>query len=338
LNLALAFAARIGYPVVVKPAAGVRGIGVVTNISNEEELREAFDLYARNPLGLDDLIVEQHVSGEDYRIVVVGDEVVSAIRREPASITGDGVHSVADLILFKNRIRTLNPHLRKRLIQYDDAARQLLLRANLALLSVPSEGQLLQLAYSNNISRGGDSIEVVDQLHPSIRNAAIRAVKAIPALEFCGLDFLLEDHTKPLHEQNAAVIELNAHGAIGTGQYPIWGTPRNVARMFLLHCAKRKGVELRFPPADHLALELKIRGRVTGVGYRRWLTRKAEEYGVSATATNVDSMTVKATIEGQLAPVAALANASVRGPHSSAPFWVAIEHVQKVVAPQEKLL
>jgi len=190
-----AHAERIGYPVVCKPAAGVRGIGVITNIRNRAELDRALQLYGKSPLGSDDLLLETHVPGDDYRIVVVGDKVVSAVCRRTASIVGTGDHNVADLILHKNRLRAHNPHLRLRLIQFDDAARYQLDSVDLTLASVPEKGQWVYLANSNNISRGGDSIEVLDDLHPSIERVAVRAAQAIPGLGFCGLDLILQDHT-----------------------------------------------------------------------------------------------------------------------------------------------
>ena len=263
-----AYATRIGYPIVCKPAAGVRGIGVVANIQNEEELRKALQVYAASPLGNDDLIIEQHVRGTDYRIVVVGGKVVSAVCREAASIVGTGIHTVADLLIYKNKIRERNPHLRRRLIQFDEGTSYQLDRAQLTLASIPQAGQWVQLANSNNVSRGGDSIETLDELHPSIVEAAIRAVEAVPGLGFCGMDMMLEDHSRPLEEQSAAIIELNAHGAIGTGQYPMWGTPRNVARHFLLYCAEKEGLELSEIPGRALVGEIKG----TRKGDARWLS------------------------------------------------------------------
>jgi D-alanine-D-alanine ligase-like ATP-grasp enzyme/acylphosphatase len=322
-----AYAARIGYPVVCKPAVGVRGIGVIANIQDEEELHEALKLYAGSALGTDDLVIEQHVSGTDYRIVVVGGKVVSVVYREAASIVGTGIHTIADLVLHKNSIRLRNPHLRRRCIQIDESARYQLGRACLTLDSIPEEGRRIQLANANNISRGGDSIEILDELHTSIKDVAIKASEAIPDMGFCGMDVILEDHTKPIDEQVAAIIEINAHGAIGTGQYPMWGTPRNVARHFLLYCAEREGLEVSQSPAARLSVKLKARGKVTGVGYRRWFMRRAHEFGLIGRVTNVDRVTVQATLEGDTAPVAALVNAAVRGPRRAIPVWVAAEHI-----------
>jgi acylphosphatase len=138
---------------------------------------------------------------------------------------------------------------------------------------------------------------------------------------------ILADHRRPLSDQRAAIIELNAHGAIGTGQYPMWGTPRNVARQFLLYCAEREGLELSAAAAERLSVKLRIEGRVTGVGYRRWFERQAVEFGLTGQIANVGRSTVEARLEGDTAPVAALINAAVRGPRRATPYWVSVEHI-----------
>lgn len=324
---ATAFAARIGYPVVVKPAMGVRGIGVVANIGSEQELRAAFDHLIGSRLGRDDFIVEQHIPGRDYRIVVVGDEVIAAILREPASVEGDGEHSIAELMVNKNTFRRLNPHLWGRPVKYGDAARYRLERAGLSLTSVPALGQQVLLSNSCSLSQGGDSIDVLDELHPSIREACVQAVRAVPGLWFCGVDFLVEDHTRPLSQQQAGICELNAHAAIGNCEYPLYGTPRQVARTVMQQCVDHFGLEGHDKPADQLALRLTIRGRVTRVGYRTWLQRHAIDFGLTGWVRNLDPEAVEAVLVGAAAPASALAAAAVLGPRRAHPASVTTEHI-----------
>ncbi|NEE04093.1 enolase C-terminal domain-like protein [Phytoactinopolyspora halotolerans] len=328
---ARAFAERVGYPVVVKPAMGVRGIGVVANIQNEQELDLAFRQLEDSKLGNQDFIVEQHVTGRDYRIVVVGDEVIAAILREPASVVGDGQHSIAELMVRKNLVRRLNPHLWGRPIKYDDAAKYQLQRVEMTLESVPEAGQRVLLSNSCSLSQGGDSIDVLDEMHPSIKDACVRAVKAVPGLAFCGVDFLLEDHTKPIDEQQAGICELNAHAAIGNCEYPLYGTPREVARTFIDECVERFQLVTNAERAETLALKLTIRGKVTRVGYRLWMKRRARSFGVNGWVRNVNDRTVEAVLVGPTAPTSALAAAAVLGSKDALPTSVTTVHV---VPPQ----
>lgn len=324
---ARAFVERIGYPVVVKPAMGVRGIGVVANIRTAQELESAFDQLVSSRLGKDDFIVEQHISGSDYRIVVVGDKVIAAIQREPASVEGDGVHTVAELVVNKNVFRRLNPHLWGRPIKYETAARYQLERAGLTLTSVPAPGQQVVLSNTCSLSQGGDSIDVLDELHPSIKEACIRAVKAVPGLWFCGIDFLLEDHTRPLSEQQAGICELNAHAAIGNCEYPLYGTPRQVARTVFAECVERGGLVVNGKPADHLSLRLTIRGELSGVGYRSWLRRHARSFGITGWVRKIAPGTLEAVLVGDAVPVSALTAAAVLGPKRARPASVSTEHI-----------
>ncbi len=90
----------LGYPVVVKPHDGHHGKGVTTGISDEKDLREAF---ARAKEISDKVIVEKSYTGNDYRMLVVDGRLVAAAMREPAAVTGDGEHTIEELITIENR-------------------------------------------------------------------------------------------------------------------------------------------------------------------------------------------------------------------------------------------
>lgn len=321
------FVRRIGYPVVVKPAMGVRGIGVVADIRDDEALEQAFHQLSASTLGNSDFIVEQHVPGRDYRIVVIGDEVIGAILREPGSVTGDGESTVAELMIAKNVARRGNPHLWGRPVKYDDTARFLLDRAGMSLHSVPEKDQKVLLSGSCSLSQGGDSIDVLGEIHPSIKEACVRAVKAVPGLAFCGVDFLLEDHTKPLEEQQAGICELNAHAAIGNCEYPLYGEGREVARTLINECVSRHNLATT-QRQDSLALQMLVRGRVTNVGYRAWLQRHARQFGLTGWVRNVHERMVEIVVEGDSEPVTALAALAVLGPRAAVPTDVTTTHIE----------
>lgn len=323
------FAERIGYPVVCKPATGVRGIGVFANIQSPSHLNKAFEMYKDSQLGGDDFIIEKHIPGKDYRIVVLNGKVLAAILREPASVVGDGKHNIAELVMHKNMFRRENPHLWARPIKCNDALLFQLERLGRSFTDIPNEGETVILGNSCSLSQGGDSVDVLDEMHPSIIQASEASVEAIPGLEYCGVDFLLEDHTKPLSEQTAGICELNAHAAIGNCEYPFFGSPREVARNFLKRCAELKSVDISEQPAKELSLKIKVRGKVTGVGYRKWFAAKAEEFGLHGWVQNVHSREVEAVIYGPTIPASALAAAAVLGPANALPTSVRTTHVAK---------
>jgi len=62
------------------------------------------------------------------------------------------------------------------------------------------------------------------------------------------------------------------------------------------------------------ALEVRIRGRVQGVGYRAWLVREASRRGVVGWVRNRRDGSVEALVAGEEAAVRDLVEACRRGP------------------------
>ncbi|GAA3074142.1 acylphosphatase [Nesterenkonia aethiopica] len=324
---ALQFAERIGYPVVLKPAAGSMGVGVTANIEGPEELRSALERMRQSVMGSGDFIVEKHVHGRDYRIMVLGDEVVAAVERVPASVVGDGTSTLIELILAKNAARKQNSHLATLKLKWNATTRHEIAKAGYDASSVIPAGERVFLNSANNLTQGGDSIEILDDLHPSIIEASIKAVKAVPGLAYCGVDFLLEDHTRPLHEQEGAICELNAVAALPVAEYPMFGTPRRVSSQFLSRAAGEFGLETLPERAERLSVRIRARGRVVGVGYRGWFARRATEYGCTGWIRHHSDRSVEAVVSGPTDAVAALATAAVLGPRRARPTSVTTVHV-----------
>lgn len=321
------FANLIGYPVVIKPATGVRGIGVVPNILNDEELGSAFHVLESSQLGHDDFIVEKHIFGEDYRIMVIGGKVRAATLRAPANVTGDGKHSVAELILIKNRYRQKIPHLKSRPIKFSEAMLYQLDKQDMSLHSVPEVEQTVLLSGSCNLSQGGDSVNVLNEMHPSITKVAEEAVKAVPGLDYCGIDFLIEDHRKPVEETDLGICELNAHAAIGTACYTMFGEPVDVPRQAIEQVLYQQGLPQAPLPEDAISVKVRIRGKVTEVGYRKWLERHARRSGLKGYVKNFGAREVEAVLQGSLVGITALTTACIRGPSGALPTSVRVSHL-----------
>ena len=96
---AWAAAEEIGVPVVVKPQYGNQGRGVATNLTTREQVLAAYDAARQEE---STIVVEKFAPGGDYRLLVVGDKVVAAARREPAQVIGDGSHTVEELVRLAN--------------------------------------------------------------------------------------------------------------------------------------------------------------------------------------------------------------------------------------------
>ncbi len=214
------YAKSLDFPLVLKPTNASLGNGVVTNIQNEEEFIKAV-YYVRDELGYGEVVVEQHVQGEEYRVYVIEDQVVAAYNRVPANIIGDGTHNIEELIELKNHERKKNARLNSCLIEMDKEIQEFIESTGYRLDSIPEKGEKIFLRQKTNISSGGDPIDVTDSMPEHYKNVAINALKAVPGLYHGGVDIIVNGN-------KAVVIELNPTAQIGGILFPLKGKARNI--------------------------------------------------------------------------------------------------------------
>ncbi|MEQ6887331.1 cyanophycin synthetase [Halomonas sp. CS7] len=218
----------IGYPVAVKPVIGNHGRGVSTNIEDDTSLRDAFDIAAhRNP----SVIVEQYIRGEDHRLLVIDNRLVAAARRRPAHVVGDGVATLQALVDEENRDprRGIGHENLLTQIALDEQSLRLIGQQNLTLQSVIPAGERVFLKPTANLSTGGTATDVTDDVHPEVRYVAERIARLV-GLDIIGIDLLAETLTRPLEEQSAAVVEVNAGPGFRMHLSPTHGEGRDVGR------------------------------------------------------------------------------------------------------------
>lgn len=219
------------FPLVVKPADTDHGLGVSTSITTIDELKTAVDKAFRLS---DKVIIEQFHQGCEYRFLVI-DGVVRAIAyREPANITGDGVNTISRLIDMKNvgRGDDYRHPLLKILID-DEVIRHLALQG-LTPDSVVAEGRKIYLRHNSNLSTGGDSIDVTEEIGQGYKNVAVKAADAL-GLRIAGVDMIIADVDSMPALDNHIVIELNAPAMLSMHDYPYIGKNRNVEK-YVLDC------------------------------------------------------------------------------------------------------
>ena len=218
----------IGYPVVLKPLSGSQGKGVTTNIQNEEELSSAFKI---TQIFGDDILIEKHIEGRDYRLLVVGNKLVAASERRPASVIGDGQHSILELIQILNQDpRRLSGHngvLSQ--IVIDDILLECLKNSGFCLDDILPPNQELTLRKNANLSTGGSAIDITDTVHPSIEDQAIKIARVL-SLDICGIDLVCKNINEPMSIQNGAFIEVNLSPGLRMHIAPSEGMPRNIGR------------------------------------------------------------------------------------------------------------
>ncbi|MER7415276.1 N-acetylglutaminylglutamine synthetase [Micromonospora peucetia] len=188
-----AFLTEVGR-VVVKPARGEQGNGITVGVRSPEALAAAVTLATRF---CPDVLIEEMHAGEDLRVIVIDHEVVAAAVRRPASITGDGVHDIAELIERQSRRRAAATGGESR-IPLDDLTRDVLADAGLEPHHLLPEGQVVAVRRTANLHTGGTIHDVTAELHPTIAEACVAASRALD-IPVTGLDLLVAAPDRPEH-------------------------------------------------------------------------------------------------------------------------------------------
>ena len=215
----------IGLPVVVKPQDGNQGKGVTVNITSKEQLALGYKAAA----DYGEVMVERYLPGHDFRLLVVGNRLVAAARRDPPHVIGNGEHTVRQLV---NQLNT-DPRrgeghatsLTK--IRLDDIAIARLSALGMTPDSVPGIGERVVLRNNANLSTGGSATDVTDDVHPDVAASAIAAARMV-GLHICGVDVVCENVLQPLEDQHGGIVEVNAAPGLRMHISPSYGKGRAV--------------------------------------------------------------------------------------------------------------
>jgi hypothetical protein len=193
----------LGYPCYLKPNEGSQGRGI-EQCANPEEVLEALERYAAE--GALKVLVEQAIPYPDYRVVVLGDEVISCYLRKPLSLAGDGVSTISELLA--ERQRQFLDDGRDTIINLEDSRLdRALRREGWTRDTVLPAGRAWQAFQVSNLSVGGDSEDFTDRIHPHWRELCIE-ISAAMGLRFSGVDLACEDICRG--DSAYSVLEINA--------------------------------------------------------------------------------------------------------------------------------
>lgn len=235
---------KYGYPLVIKPIDGNHGKGNTTNITTWDQATRAFDAakqYGRN------VIVEKFITGVDFRVLVINYKFICAALRTPAAVMGDGVHSIQWLIDETNKDPRRGYGHEKVLTQItvDQFTQKMLDEKNYTLDTIPAKGEQVLVKPTANLSTGGTSTDVTDEVHP-VNIVLAERIARIIGLDICGIDIMAPDLRAPIFENGGAVLEVNAAPGFRMHIEPAEGLPRNVAEP-VINMLFPKGSDGRIP-------------------------------------------------------------------------------------------
>ena len=219
-------AQELGSTIVIKPRDGNQGKGVAVNIKSEEQVRAAFAVAQHYG---SKIIVERYMPGQDFRLLVVGDTLVAAARRDPPQVIGDGVFTITQLVdqINLDPLRGDGHATPLTKIRLDDIAVATLAKQKLDIQSIPRNGQRVVLRNNANLSTGGSATDVTEDVHPDLAASAVTAAKMV-GLDICGVDIVCEAIYKPLEEQGGGVVEVNAAPGLRMHLNPSYGKSQPV--------------------------------------------------------------------------------------------------------------
>jgi len=208
--------------IVIKPIDNKGGVGVSTNIRSKTELKKAYT-YAR--IQSNEVIAQQHLPGKDLRLLVVGGAFVSAVIRTPATITGNGIHTISQLITTENNSGTRDNEKITSLMSINIPAAKRFLSQKIN--DIPKRNVVVQVVGPANVSLGGGLIEAT-HLVPNIMKAHAEIITKRLGLGICGVDIIWDDESNTY-----GLIEVNAVPGIDIHDDPLSGTSCGAAKLYV---------------------------------------------------------------------------------------------------------
>ncbi|MEJ0021531.1 MAG: hypothetical protein WDN47_03010 [Candidatus Doudnabacteria bacterium] len=206
-------------PVIVKPRAGSRGRHTTTNIYAKEDFIKAFKIAKQLCHWV---IVEEHLFGDVQRGTIIGDKLIGVLGGSPPRVTGDGVHTIAQLIKIKDAERPA----KVKQIKVNEYFMQ---RSGLAMDLILAREQTVDLSEKIGVNYGGTSYDCTDETHPETKQMLVEAAKILD-ISILGFDFIVPDITKSYKEQKSGIIECNGAPFIQLHHDPLIGKSINAAK------------------------------------------------------------------------------------------------------------
>lgn len=217
--------------VVIKPKSTNFGLGISIfqqGVTDRDDFAKAVEIAFREDK---EIMVEDYLLGTEYRFFVLGDQTLAVLLRVPANVIGDGVHTVAELVAAKNDhpLRGDGSRTPLKKIALGDIEQLQLKEQGLTVNSIPAKDQLVQLRANSNISTGGDSIDMTDEMHVSYKEIAVGISKAMGAA-VCGVDLIIPDLKQPAEPSlhSWGVIEANFNPMMMMHIFPFSGQSRRL--------------------------------------------------------------------------------------------------------------
>ncbi|WP_347473717.1 ATP-grasp domain-containing protein [Acinetobacter thermotolerans] len=205
------------FPLVVKPINGSMGKGVHANLNTIEELQGAIISQKT------DFLVENYITGDEFRIYTVGGIARAACKREFPHVIGNGKDKIEKLIENKN---TVKQKMRIQTIRINDDLINQLNNQNLTLDYIPSEKEKIILSFKRGRSSGGDIEQNLSLLKPETIEKLEKFAKSIPEFYVLGIDCII-------NQDDVFILEVNFRPQITSALMPDTGNSIDLPKIII---------------------------------------------------------------------------------------------------------
>ena len=227
-KIAIFYARKIGFPVVIKPVFGSHGDNIYMDIQNEEELKNIINNVFVNNIKKP-FIIEKQCDGKEYRVFLTKNGDYAVLHRDPASVIGDGKHTISELIEIENenrkaRTNSLCP------IAVDEITEIYMNKNNISMDDILENNKKVYLRHNSNVAKGGLCIDYTDKIHSSVIENCKKILNTFSGLSYVGIDYMSKNIEVNQTPDMYNIVEVNTVPGIHMHMKPSHGKPRNIAK------------------------------------------------------------------------------------------------------------
>ena len=208
VSSAVRFLEEVGAPCVVKPRIGSGGFGINTAVNTRARLIAA-SLATSNSLSLPDLMIEQQIAGDSYRLLYLDGRLLHAVKRGRCTVIGDGVSTIRELIASENESRLTDSRIQSLTgLTIDLEVKNVLTDQGKTLNTVPVRGERIVVKNVCNQNGRRDQENVTAYVHGDYAELA-GAVGTKLRAHLIGIDIMSEDISASPAQSGSAILEIN---------------------------------------------------------------------------------------------------------------------------------
>jgi D-alanine-D-alanine ligase-like ATP-grasp enzyme len=210
------------YPIILKPSMGFGSRGIFPDIKN---VKSAIKVIEKNLTQCKSMIAQEMVFGKEYRVLVLGDEIIAALQNIHPHIIGDGVSKVKEMIKEKQKTT-------EKKTKFDKKLKQVLESQGVSLKSVLPKGKIIYFKGHACLAEGGETKDVTDIVHEKVKDICVKASKTVGKY-LVGIDIICDDISSDPIKGSFNILEMNGKPDLYIHYEPDHGKTRNVLKKII---------------------------------------------------------------------------------------------------------